>query len=131
MLPYINLQTFYLGPIPIRLWGLFVALGILAATWLAIEKAKQQHIKPDHLLSIALYSTIAGIITGIIFDRAFYNPGLNIFNLGEISFIGAFIGGIIVIIVYCRIENLRFWQIADTIAPALVLGQFIGHIGSI
>src|SRR5699024_12232338 len=49
---------------------------------------------------------------------------------GGIAIHGALIGAVLTAIVYARIKKQSFWQLADIIAPSLILGQAIGRWGS-
>src|SRR5699024_4411710 len=43
---------------------------------------------------------------------------------------GALIGSVLTAIVYARIKHVSFWQLADIVAPSLILGQAIGRWGN-
>ncbi len=49
---------------------------------------------------------------------------------GGNAIFGSLIGGAIGIWIACRISGLRFWSVADALAPALLLAQAIGRIGN-
>ena len=48
---------------------------------------------------------------------------------GGLTIHGAVIGSILVGIWYSHWKKVSFWKLADTIAPSLALGQFIGRLG--
>ncbi len=49
---------------------------------------------------------------------------------GGLAIHGALIGAVLTAIVYTRIRKISFWQLADIIAPSLILGQAIGRWGN-
>ena len=67
---------------------------------------------------------------------AFFTPGyyfvhpvqmLAIWN-GGLAIQGGLVGGVVFGIYYCRKEQISFWEMADPLAPAIILGQAIGRI---
>ena len=49
---------------------------------------------------------------------------------GGLAIHGGVIAGIIVGYLFTKKKNLNFWQIADIVAPSLILGQAIGRWGN-
>src|SRR5699024_9967276 len=49
---------------------------------------------------------------------------------GGIAIHGALIGAVLTAIVYARVKGVSFWQLADIVAPGLILGQAIGRWGN-
>src|SRR5690625_6850329 len=78
----------------------------------------------------------------IIFARMYYvifeweqyvsKPLTEVFAVwnGGIAIHGALIGSVLTVIIYTRIKKISFWQIADILAPSLILGQAIGRWGN-
>ena len=52
------------------------------------------------------------------------------FRKGGLAIQGAMIGGIVALIIFCKIRKLDFWLWADILAPGLILGQAIGRWGN-
>ena len=44
-----------------------------------------------------------------------------------LPFYGGILGGVAVVLIYCKVKKLSFWSLADTLIPSLVLGQAIGR----
>src|SRR5699024_2040548 len=59
------------------------------------------------------------------------NPG-QIFAIwrGGIAIHGAIIGGTIATLIFARFNRIPFWQLADLVAPSVILGQAIGRWGN-
>ena len=49
---------------------------------------------------------------------------------GGIAIYGALIGGALGVWIGCRITGLRFWSVADAIAPGLLIAQAFGRLGN-
>ncbi|KKM11272.1 hypothetical protein SY88_09375 [Clostridiales bacterium PH28_bin88] len=128
---------FHLGPIHVNTFGLMIALGFLAALWVARREATRKGIGEERVTDFAIYALLAGIVGARLGYVFFYAPQYYLRNPLEILFIhqggmsihGAVIGGVLVGIWYVRKHKLSFWKLADTLAPSLVLGEAIGRIG--
>ena len=128
---------FYIGNFPVRAYGLIILMAVFLATQVSITLARltikeyEQHIVP------LVYSTVIGALIGarawqvFFFTPKYYfaHPAqmIAIWN-GGLSIQGGIVGGLIVGIWYCRRHGLPFWQVADFLAPSIILGQGIGRI---
>jgi len=126
-----------LGPFSIHFFGVMIALGILVGYYVALREAKRKNLNEDLLARLVLYSVLAGIIGARLAYISFYNPQYYLANPLEIIFInsgglsihGGIIGGILTGFIYAKKNKIPVWQAADTVVPALILGQAIGRIG--
>src|SRR5690625_6549990 len=88
----------------------------------------------DLIVFAAPIAIIFARIYYVIFewDRYATGPFWKIFAIweGGIAIHGALIGAVLTAIVYARIKKQSFWQLADIIAPSLLLGQAIGRWGN-
>ena len=57
---------------------------------------------------------------------------LSVFQINKVglAIYGGILGGVAVILIYCKVKKLSFWSLADTLIPSLVLGQAIGRWGN-
>lgn len=123
--------------IPIMWYGLLIASGVLIGTILALKLAKRKGIEEDTLIDFLLFAIPAAIIGArlyyVIFSWDIYRDdpiqALNIRG-GGLAIHGAIIAGVMVAILFCKKRKLSFWQLADTVAPSLILGQAIGRWGN-
>ena len=129
--------AFELGPITVRWYGLLIASAVLIGVTLSQFLAKKRNVDPEILGDLAIWLVI-GALPGarlyyVIFQWPQYaqNPA-DIFAIwqGGIAIHGAIIGGLLAAIIFCRIRKVSFWQIADLVAPSLILGQAIGRWGN-
>ena len=51
-------------------------------------------------------------------------------NKGGLAIYGGILGGVAVVLIYCKVKELSFCSLADTLIPSLVLGQAIGRWGN-
>jgi prolipoprotein diacylglyceryl transferase len=50
---------------------------------------------------------------------------------GGLAIHGGVLGGILAVLLFARWKRVKFWPLADAIAPSLILGQAIGRIGNL
>ena len=71
----------------------------------------------------------------------YFGPGKNVWNPfepgsiwaiweGGVAIFGSLIGGALGVYIGCRFAGLRFWSVADAIAPGLLVAQALGRLGN-
>ncbi|APC49116.1 prolipoprotein diacylglyceryl transferase [Virgibacillus halodenitrificans] len=127
-----------IGPLPIYWYGVIIATGAFLGLYLATKESDRLGMKKDLIVDFVVFA----IPIAILFARIYYvifewenyadGPWTDIFAIweGGIAIHGAVIGGVLTAIVYTRIKKISFWQLADIIAPSLILGQAIGRWGN-
>ncbi|MBD2744032.1 prolipoprotein diacylglyceryl transferase [Coleofasciculus sp. FACHB-1120] len=126
-----------LGPFTIRWYGLLIASAVLIGVSLSRYLASRRHINPDIPSDLALWLVVAAIPSArlyyVLFEWQEYaqRPGdiIAIWK-GGIAIHGAIIGGTLAALIFARIQKISFWQLADLVAPSLILGQAIGRWGN-
>ncbi|MEN9557928.1 MAG: hypothetical protein RL141_297 [Candidatus Parcubacteria bacterium] len=137
MIPWFSFTTIQLGPVIIQVWGLFVALGIILAVWLAAKRAKAQGLDPKAIWDMAFWVVLWGIIGARLFHVALYDPAhyiaapLEIIDLRQPGYaiLGGFLGGAAAFFVMARRRGLDFLAYADTVAWGIPWGCGVGRIG--
>jgi phosphatidylglycerol:prolipoprotein diacylglycerol transferase len=87
-------------------------------------------------MNVVMYAVIGAILGARIwhvffFQWEYYSQYLSeIFAIwnGGIAIQGALIGGFMSTAIYTRVHKISFWELADIVAPAIILGQAIGRI---
>jgi phosphatidylglycerol---prolipoprotein diacylglyceryl transferase len=129
--------AFELGPITFRWYGLLITGALLLGILLAQNLGQRRGIDPDRIGDLAIW-LVLGALPGarlyyVLFewDRYADRPlaALAIWQ-GGIAIHGAILGGAIAALLFARRYSLSFWQLADVVAPALVMGQAIGRWGN-
>jgi len=126
-----------IGPLTIRWYGLLIAAAVLIGVSLSQYLAKRRHINPDLVGDLVIWLVIAAIPAArlyyVLFNWSAYaqNPGQIIaIWQGGIAIHGAILGGIAAALIFARLNRISFWQLADLVAPSLILGQAIGRWGN-
>lgn len=116
-------------------YGVVIALSVLLAYGVGMVLTKHT-IYQKHLSNLLIYAIIGAIIGARIwhvffFQWPYYSKHLNeiiaIWN-GGISILGAIAGGAVVSLIYTYKHKLDFFEMADYLAPAVILGQGLGRI---
>jgi phosphatidylglycerol---prolipoprotein diacylglyceryl transferase len=126
-----------IGPLPIRWYGFLIASAVLIGVSLSTYLAKRRGVNPDLISDLSIWLVIAAIPCARLYYVAFeWEQYAN--NLGEVFAIwhggiaihGAILGGLIAALIFARLNRVSFWQLADLVAPSLILGQAIGRWGN-
>ncbi|MBP0001306.1 MAG: prolipoprotein diacylglyceryl transferase [Cyanobacteria bacterium SID2] len=128
---------FELGPVTIRWYGFLIASAVLIGVTLSQFLAKRRNVDPELIGDFAIWAVLAAIpcarLYYVLFQWDVYSQHpdriIAIWQ-GGIAIHGAVIGGIVAGLIFSRLNKLPFWQLADLIAPSLILGQAIGRWGN-
>ena len=140
----------WLGPVPIRWYGLMYIFGFLAFLMLGrkkIRQLKKNSITLTDLDDLILFGVIGVLVGGRLGYVFFYNPTyyiqhpIEIFSVwqGGMSFHGGLLGVLSALAFFCIIrKNLffeisfmrRFFSLTDFVAPLVPPGLFFGRIGN-
>ncbi len=128
---------FQLGPLTVRWYGLLIASAVVIGVTLSQYLAKRRHLNPELIGDLAIWLVLAAIPSARIYYVLFQwpqyaqNPA-DIFAIwkGGIAIHGAILGGAAAALIFARLQKISFWQLADLVAPSLILGQAIGRWGN-
>ena len=128
---------FELGPITVRWYGLLIASAVLLGVTLSQSLAKRRGVDPELIGDLIIWLVLAAIPSArlyyVLFQWQDYvqRPAeiLAIWH-GGIAIHGAILGGIGATLIFARLKKISFWQLADFVAPSLILGQAIGRWGN-
>ncbi len=126
-----------LGPLSIRWYGVLIATAVLIGVNLSQYLASRRQVNPELLSDLAIWLVLAAIPSArlyyVIFQWRDYasNPASIVaIWQGGIAIHGAILGGTIAALIFARLKRISFWQLADLVAPSLILGQAIGRWGN-
>ena len=137
--PEINPVALALGPFKIHWYGLMYLLGFGVGWRLGLLRAKTKSDWNHDRVSDLLFFAVCGVVLGgRIGYMLFYDlPGflaqpwrLVMVWQGGMSFHGGLIGVILAMVLFARKSKLRFFQVADFVAPIVPIGLFFGRIGN-
>jgi phosphatidylglycerol:prolipoprotein diacylglycerol transferase len=128
---------FHLGPLAFRWYGLLIASAVLIGVTLSQYLAHRRRLNPETIGDLGIWLVIGAIPSArlyyVLFQWREYaqNPGdiIAIWK-GGIAIHGAILGGLIAALIFAKIQKIPFWQLADLVAPSLILGQAIGRWGN-
>ena len=135
MMSSIPYSRYLIGSVP---WYSFlIVIGVLTAIILACREERRSGLPKDTVIDLALWLLPGGIVGAriyyVIFSwNNFRNDFLSVFRIweGGIAIYGGIIGGLIVLLVFCRVRHLPPLQLCDLIAPGLAIAQCIGRWGN-
>jgi len=135
-IPYTTFPDISLGPLTLRTFGLFVAVGVLVGAWVAARYAEEHGIARDVTYSLAMRMVVAGVIgsriTWVLTHLDRLDSPLDAFAIwkGGLQFSGGFVFAIIVgYPVYHHWNRLTRWHSLDGYAYGLSIGLAVGRIG--
>jgi len=126
-----------LGPLTIRWYGVLIASAVLIGLFLSQYLAKRRGINPELIADLSIWLVLAAIpgarLYYVIFEWENYAgrpEDIIAIWQGGIAIHGAIFAGAIATLIFAKINQVSFWQLADLIAPSLILGQAIGRWGN-
>jgi phosphatidylglycerol:prolipoprotein diacylglycerol transferase len=127
---------------PIRGYGVMMLVAVVSGTGLLLWRGRRVGLHPDLILSLAFWMFLPGIVAARLFYVIQYwpayqqhqSPGailaaaINLTDGGLVAF-GAFIGGMLGLVLFVRKYRQPFLALCDLIAPCIILGLALGRIG--
>jgi len=128
-----------IGPLEIRYYGLMYVIAFVLAYFLIRAEARRKGLplKGEDLLDLFLLA----IPLGLLFARAYYvafqwdwyrDKPWEVVKLwhGGLAIHGGLLGGALALWIFSRWKRVHLWPLADSVVPALILGQALGRIGN-
>ena len=145
--PYqFNLLSWHVGPIGIRWYALAYIAGIVLGWRYAVRLVRDPKLwggqtpsaTPTQIDDFILWVTLGVVIGGRLGSMVFYNTHellthplvtFQIWN-GGMSFHGALIAVILVILVFARANRIKVLRLSDLVSPCVPFGLFFGRIAN-
>ncbi|MGE5752343.1 MAG: prolipoprotein diacylglyceryl transferase [Deltaproteobacteria bacterium] len=125
-----------IGSLKIYSYGVFVAIGFLAALWVAGREIRRKGLDRDTFFDMGFWVVITAIIGSRLFHVLVYwehyrTDPAEIFKLwnGGLVFYGGFLAAVAVCLYYLRRHRMPFLPVADASALGIPLGLAFGRIG--
>lgn len=126
-----------IGPISLRWYGLLIASAILIGASLSQYLAQQRQVNPELLSDLVIWLVVGAIPAARLYYVLFrwdyyrqYPEEILAIWRGGIAIHGAILGGLVAALIFARLKRVSFWQLADLVAPSLILGQALGRWGN-
>lgn len=122
---------------PFRLYGLCIALGVIAAVSISSRRWEARGGHQDDIGTIAIWAVPAGVIGARIYHvatdwktyRDDWPAALNI-TQGGLGIPGGIFFGVLAGLLVVRVKKLPRADLLDVVAPALPIAQAIGRLGN-
>lgn len=126
-----------IGPISLRWYGLLIASAILIGASLSQYLAQQRQVNPELVSDLVIWLVVGAIPAARLYYVLFrwdyyrqYPEEILAIWKGGIAIHGAILGGLVAALIFARLKRVSFWQLADLVAPSLILGQALGRWGN-
>lgn len=130
--------TLGVGPLQINAYGVMIALGVVAATWLASRRyVRAGSGTADDMQSIAVWAVVGGLIGArlyhVVTDWSLFSDDLARIPMvwkGGLGIPGGLLGGAVGGLFVVRRRGLDVAATLTAVAPAIPLAQSIGRWGN-
>ena len=141
-IPTPSYSTLELGFFTFHFYALAILLGMISAIWITKRRYKALGGNPNDITDLAFVVVPAGIIGGRIYhvitspQKYFGENGSPLQALqiwrGGLGIWGAISVGALAAFIFFKVKktSLSFYQLADAIAPGLLIAQGIGRFGN-
>jgi phosphatidylglycerol:prolipoprotein diacylglycerol transferase len=124
------------GSLKIYSYGVFVAIGFLAALWVAGREIRRKGLDRDSFYDMGFWVVIAAVLGSRLFHVLVYwehyrAAPVEIFKLwnGGLVFYGGFLAAVAVCLCFLRRHKMPFLPVADASSLGIPLGLAFGRIG--
>lgn len=127
-------NLFKIGSLTIHGYGLMIGIGIIVALLMSFKRAKKKGLDPDMVYNIGLIALIFGFIGSkflyfLVDIKYLINHPIEILLGSGFVLYGGILGGILAVIIYCKIKNIDFLKYFDLMIPSVAIAQGFGRIG--
>ena len=136
-IPYRTFPSFKIGPVTVRTFGVFVAIGIVAGVWCLLRFARDHELDTERLSRLAVWVVALGLVgSRLLFVITRWSefrhdlPSVFAVWQGGLQFSGAFLVAIVAIWWFSR-RHPEFGglRLSDGIVFGLAPGLAIGRLG--
>lgn len=136
-IPSPSFNTWSIGPFDLRMYGLCIALGVVAAIVISSKRWEARGGDPDDISAIAIWAVPAGVIGARLYHvatdwKAYRDDWLDAFKItqGGLGIPGGIALGVLVGLFVVRSRKLPARDLLDVVAPAIPVAQAIGRLGN-
>ena len=128
-------DVLHIGPIPIHLFGIFMALGFIVAWAVAAREIERKGYDRAIASSIVTWGAVGGLVGARLWSvvgnwtELTREPLRVLFGSGGLVWYGGLVGGAIAVTICLKRAGIPWLRGADAVAPALAVGHAVGRIG--
>jgi phosphatidylglycerol:prolipoprotein diacylglycerol transferase len=136
MIPYIDFKLFEIAGLPIHLFGVLVAVGVIIGDRITVREGAKRGLDPRDVRYLNARMVIGGFIMAHLVSVIFYFPErikenplvlLNIWS--GLSSFGGFLGAALTYLYLSRKEKIPALPYADAVSLGLAVGWIFGRLG--
>lgn len=136
-IPSPSFNQIHLGPLDLRMYGLCIAVGVIAAVTISSRRWEARGGNPDDIGTIAIWAVPAGVIGARMYHVAtdwktyegHWVDALKI-TQGGLGIPGGILAGVLAGLVVVKVKKLPAVPLLDVVAPAIPVAQAIGRFGN-
>lgn len=139
-IPSPSAGTWWIGPLPIRAYGLIMVLAMFIAAWITVRRYKARGGAADAALDAIIWAIPFGLVGArfyhvITHPTDYFGAGINpldVFKVweGGMAVFGAIAFGALGAVIGLRRAGQRVGPFGDSLAPALLIAQAVGRLGN-
>lgn len=139
-IPSPSVSGFTIGPVTIHFYALCILAGIVVAYLIGGRRYRERGGRQEDFETVTIWAVVGGIVGArlyhVITDHELYfGPGRTWYHAffiwqGGLGIWGSIAGGALAVWLVCRSKGLRFCDLADSLAPGILLAQGIGRLGN-
>ena len=123
-----------IGPVTIHGYGACIAIGLLLALFMASYRGKKKNLNDDVIYGIVFIAAVFGFLFAklmycLVEWKDFIKDPLSFISSSGFVVYGGITGGIIAVIIYCKIKKVDFMEYLELCMPSVALGQAFGRVG--
>ena len=131
------IRAFQVGPLSIHMYGLIIALGLMAAVLYGCKRSQEFGIKEDDLIGGVLWVTPFAVLCARVYYVIFQwescadNP-ISVFHIweGGLAIYGGVIGAAVGVCVFSRFKKISIPALLDLVSLGFLIGQAAGRWGN-
>jgi phosphatidylglycerol:prolipoprotein diacylglycerol transferase len=136
MIPYFDGHLFDIAGLPIHMFGVLVAIGVILGDRIVVRRGVQRGIEDKDVKFLNARIVIVGFIVAHLVSVIFYfperirqSPWILVNVWAGLSSFGGFLGALLAFLYYTRKEKIPALPYADSVALGLAVGWIFGRTG--
>jgi phosphatidylglycerol:prolipoprotein diacylglycerol transferase len=136
MIPFFNGHLFDIRGLPIHMFGILVAIGVIVGDQIVVREGMKRGLEARDVKFLNARIVIVGFLMAHLVSVIFYfperiksNPWILVNFWAGLSSFGGFLGALLAFIYYTRKEKIPALPYADSVALGLAVGWIFGRTG--